>query len=140
MVALSLTMTGPASAEDPLDQVSGTEDWGRARPQRNVRGEWADWYRARVKWRWARNLLRIEGARNRRLATVLRRAKALDRNTVRQLMQGDREDAAPSPRGRKRKSKDSGAGFEVPLERLDRDGQAIDEEGEKLLRQEKKDR
>jgi hypothetical protein len=57
---------------DALDEVTGTEGWNAPVKIDEHKLEWQDWYRCRVVWRRALRDLRLQRARNRRLARLLR--------------------------------------------------------------------
>lgn len=157
-----LLLAGPGRA-DPLDKVSGTEDWSRAAPE-NAEAEWKDWYLGRVEWRRVGRELRAERMVNQSLARLLLRSGSPGLEEVRRVLQAAPaptapESAEPAPRRPKARLRarpsprpqsapppgpgqggssvdsDSDAlGFEtVPVEKLDGTGQAIDEEGNREL-------
>lgn len=141
----------------PLDRISGTEGW-RDVVGVDTEAEWKTWYDGRKKWRSSRRAMRLERARNRYLARILARAGAgvLDRRAVRRVVRARlRRRGAPSwqrPKratraldqdeddlllGRKRRRSETPeppAWTKVPVERLDKDGQAVDSEGDRVLR------
>jgi hypothetical protein len=138
---------------DALSDVTGTEGWRRA-PE-SISQEWKDWYRARVAWRKGFRETRVQRVRTVRLAELIERypeGPAIEE--VRQVLQsraihlpaqaGVAPSPAPSlppdpgqdiqPRRRPgRVSRDHGreppSWAKVPVERLDAEGQAIDDEG-----------
>jgi len=128
----TLTAAAAPVAADPLDRISGTERWGRAQ-ERDPTAEWKAWLAARVQWRRARRWFRLERARNRRLAQLLRRGRpekrAVQRILRSRLRRGSHDVLVPRGRGRRDLRR-----IKVPVERLDRKGQAIDEGGDRVLR------
>lgn len=155
-VGLLLGSTSGDLRADPLDRVSGTEEWGAAGPE-NLDAERREWYRARVKMRRARVDFSAERARNQRLAALRgQRDHGPDLVEVRRVLRMPRNsdgasvEQAPSTRpasatepGRpgasssrkpKDRTPDPPPETRIPLERLDSSGQAIDEEGDEELR------
>lgn len=113
-----------SSEVDPLDRVSGTEGWS-VEAVESRSGEWADWFSARQAWRKATRDARLQRQRNQRLAGVIfGQPGDPDLDAARQVL------SAPSLRASKSRT---GQWDRVPVERLDKDGQAIDEEGEREL-------
>jgi hypothetical protein len=139
---------------DALSNVTGMEGWQRT-PQ-SISQEWKDWYRARVAWRRGFRETRVQRVRTVRLAELIERypeGPAIEE--VRLVLQSQsthlpgQDDVAPPPgpsplppdpgqdiRPRRRPgpaSRDHGreppSWAKVPVERLDAEGQAIDEEG-----------
>lgn len=166
LIVVSLTVQARA---DDLDKLSGTEGW-RDKGQLHAKTEWIDWYRARVAWRKARQEMRLERARNRHLALLLRRGRPRI-SEVRRIMRGrlrrpvrsvrvrvERQRrpiprAAVAPRARAQepidededrgrdvletrpvKKRPPAPAYKVKPERLDKSGQAIDDEGDALFR------
>jgi hypothetical protein len=154
---------------DPLNKVTGTEDWSRAGPE-DLAAEWEDWYRARAMWRRASREQRLQRGISARLAALLRgdrppaaaeikriiRAGTADlgsparraipsakpRTIPRPALQPWRSpvEEAPPGEGDAFDPPEGDAGSrssdwsQVPVEKLDRDGQIIDEEGDRELR------
>ena len=171
VAVLALALVGvaaPSASADDLDRMSGTSHW-RDRGRLHAKAEWLEWYKARVAWRKARHELRLEAARNRHLAKLLRRGRPKLRD-VRRIMRArlrrtrrrraERRDpprkrrpvrAAPQrrdvdededeerdeleTRGSRRRRLPE---YKVKPEKLDKDGQAIDDEGDEVLRRSKK--
>jgi hypothetical protein len=165
LLVVAWTARPATTAADPLDKVSGMEDWNRAGPE-NIDAEWKDWYRARVEWRRASRELRIQRAISVRLAPLLERVDAPTPGEIRRVIRtgmGPSPRRAPSPAhpapspAPKRRPRDvqpqtpaaappgevvdptteetpePGSWSRVPVERLDKDGQAVDEEGDREL-------
>jgi hypothetical protein len=141
-------LLGAAEASgDPLDKITGTEGWSSGKPE-NISSEWKDWYRCRISWRKATRELRIQRLKSRRLAKMLRRTpEGPDLSDVRKVIRSTRLTRTPlsgslSASGRRREQGSTGprtpdppTWIKVPVERLDAEGQAIDEEGDQMLKQ-----
>jgi hypothetical protein len=148
------SLWGSAQA-DPLDRISGTEHW-RGGGNKSDKQEWADWLRARIAWRKAKRMLLLERARNLHLARLRKRGRP-SLGDVRRVMrarlrpsqpvrvQTDRRPLAEPDAvlqvGRQKAPQPSpGPSYDVPVERLDKHGQAVDDEGDRILNQPKKRR
>jgi hypothetical protein len=149
MVLIGLLGAGETQG-DPLDRVTGTEGWSSGKAE-SISSEWKDWYRCRISWRKAARELRIQRLKSRRLAQMLKRTpEGPDLSDVRQVIRSSRltpaSPAASLPPGSRRsgdrstgpRTPDPPAWIKVPVERLDVDGQAIDEEGDQVLKRLKK--
>jgi len=166
LVAAAVALLGGGAAADPLDKVTGTEDWHKAAPE-NPEQEWKDWYRARVEWRRASRELRIQRVVSHRLAKLLERIDPPTFGEVQRILRagvGGVEPAPvedphparagrPAPRPRPRPARpprplppappdapaadetpEPGEWTKVPVEKLDKDGQVLDDEGERVLK------
>ncbi|MCA9673287.1 MAG: hypothetical protein KC503_47180 [Myxococcales bacterium] len=161
LAAAVLSLSAPAvRAGDPLDKVSGTEDWNQVVGV-DIEREWRTWYSGRRKWRRARAAMRLERARNRYLARILARAGRVDRRALRRVTRARLRRRAPAWQRPPRRTRDGDQDqdedddllldghsrrrrpvgqreppkwIKVPVERLDKDGQAIDNEGDRVLR------
>lgn len=152
----------PAKA-DPLDGITGTESWKTAGPMSRD-AEWKEWYRARVAWRRSLSEFRNQQKRSHRLALLLRRFPSGPRfhqvhKIVRDRSLRPAASTAVSPRapagqrrphtilpeprsegGKKRRQKtapqtpEPPPWVQIPVERLDNKGQALDEEGDRELK------
>jgi hypothetical protein len=163
LAVLAASLPTPAVA-DPLDKVSGTEDWNKAGPE-NLELEWREWFRARVEWRRASRDLRVQRVISARLAPLLERADPPAQNDLLRIIRAgmgpvstprpaDPGEVRPEPRYPKRprppapappppdaddsdrttdRTPDPPGWSKVPVEKLDKDGQALDEEGEREL-------
>ncbi|MCK5800437.1 MAG: hypothetical protein KAI47_24780 [Deltaproteobacteria bacterium] len=158
MTAVGAFWGGSAKADD-LDKVTGTSQW-RDQGRLQAKTEWIDWYKARRAWRLARQSFRLEAARNRLLARLLRRGRPKIRDVrriVRARLTRPRAVTPRAPRQRvgrgrapvraaedededvletrpSRRRAPPAPAYKVKPERLDKDGQAIDDEGDALLR------
>jgi hypothetical protein len=120
-----------ASEVDPLDRVSGTEGW-RVGAVESRAEEWTEWYSARRAWREATRDSRLQRQRNQGLAgLIFGQPGEPDLEAARQVIH------APSLRAGKARP---GQWDRVPVERLDKNGQAIDEEGDRELERVLEDR
>ncbi len=158
-------ISGGARADD-LDKLSGTSHW-RDTGQLHAKTEWLDWYKARVAWRQARHELRLQAARNRYLARLLRRGRPKI-GEVQRIMRARLRRPSDAPRRRQvrrrgptptrrraparaededededrdeletrrgSRSREREPVYRVKPERLDKSGQAIDDEGDAVLR------
>jgi hypothetical protein len=167
LLAALLLAAGVVRA-DPLDKVTGTEDWHKAGPQ-DTEAEWKDWYKGRVAWRRGARDLRVQRVISVRLARLLLRADDPGFEQLKRIIQAGLKaipdeaapQPAPGPRPRTTPRRrpgprprpapppppptqveapepteadsESGGYTEVPVERLDDKGQAIDEEGDREL-------
>jgi len=145
-------LTRPANP-DLLDQVTGTESW-RVTPE-SLNEEWKGWYRARVAWRRDQREFKVQRVRSLRIADLVDRYPdgpdidqvrevVLSRNTRLPSSSGQPAPDQPEPVAPglsldgttkppgKPPSRDHGRDpapwAQVPVERLDAKGQAIDEE------------
>lgn len=148
---------------DPLDRVSGTESWKTAGPQSIERewSDWYRarvlWRKARQEWRIQRRrnhqlalLLRhgrrgridLGQARNIIRSRPVRRVAVEDHSDADAMLQQGRSrqrpvkvyNPTPQPRGRGRSdTPEPPSWVKVPVERLDNSGQAIDNEGDRIL-------
>lgn len=153
MVLLWLLGGAVEASGDPLDKVTGTEGWSSGKAE-SISVEWKDWYRCRISWRKAARELRVQRLKSRRLAQMLRRSSdGPDLADVRKVIRSTRLTTTPSassmPPGRSNdrrpgkgppgsRTPDPPSWIKVPVERLDVDGQAIDEEGDQMLKRLKK--
>jgi hypothetical protein len=71
LAILLLTSSVGVRAEDPLDKVTGTEQWRRA-PLQDPEAEWDEWLVARKSWREALRELQLQRKRSAQLARFLR--------------------------------------------------------------------
>ena len=123
-----LALSGVVHA-DPLDRITGTEDWRAGRAERAEQSHWRDWLITRAEWRDARSVFQLEQIRNRRLARLLARPGPLATSEVRRVIRfRPRAQVAPG-------SPSPGRISSVPAERLNASGQAIDEEGDDVLQE-----
>lgn len=112
--------------KDPLDKIRGTNAWREA-DEADIEAEWQDWYRMRVLWRTGLRQQRIEKNRNENVAALLRLPRATGSSLVR--ASGRRPSGIVDG-----KTPDPPKWVEVPVEKLDDTGRALDEEGDELLR------
>ncbi len=163
LIVMAVGAFGGGSARaDDLDKVTGTSQW-RDQGRLQAKTEWIDWYKARCAWRLARQSFRLEAARSRQLARLLRRGRPKIRDVrriVRARLSRPRGVTPRAPRAlRQRVGRGSAPvrpaedededvletrpprrrappapAYKVKPERLDKDGQAIDDEGDALLR------
>jgi hypothetical protein len=138
LVAVMVTGAGQVWA-DPLDQVTGTESWGSDVAE-DMEQVWTEWYQSRVTLRRMSKELRQQRGTNARLAALLRRPGGPTFAQVRYALAAStkigegaaaREEASG---GSDSATSDPPEWVKVPMERLDGQGQAIDEEGDQELR------
>jgi hypothetical protein len=134
---------------DPLDKVTGTEEWSRA-PE-SPEAEWKEWLRGRRAWRRAGRELRVQRAISQRLERLATGGGGLPWGEVRRVIEAGLRpagvvDAPASPRRRapgRAPSRGRAAEEEghleyrpdavVPVERLDDSGQGVDDEVDPAL-------
>ncbi|MBK8482598.1 MAG: hypothetical protein IPL40_15780 [Proteobacteria bacterium] len=107
LVVLGWVCLARSVGADPLDlEPAGVAAWSvapaTAAAAFDREGEWREWYRARVQWRQGVRQLRLDRARNRRIALLLRQRGASLRGTL----SGQRLDA-----GSRRLSAESGGSW-----------------------------
>lgn len=150
MVLIWLLGNAVEASGDPLDKITGTEGWSSGKTE-NIESEWKSWYRYRISWRKSARELRVQRLKSRRLAQMLRRTpEGPDLSDVRKVIRSTRLTPTPpsgslSPSGRRHdegstgpRTPDPPTWIKVPVERLDAEGQAIDEEGDRVLKRTKR--
>jgi len=163
LLPLILVLYAAPAKADPLDGITGTESWKTAGPMSRD-AEWKEWYRARVAWRRSLSEFRNQQKRSHRLALLLRRFPSGPRfHQVHKIVRDRALQPAPpaaaapgNPAGQRRphtilpEPKDERSAkrrrktapqtpeppswVQIPVERLDNKGQALDEEGDRELK------